>query len=374
MNVLYFLLLFSSCCFCSEVIGWFEQYNFGGKYKAIQAYQLKDYDQALMHLCKLIDQDPYNPEHNYNIGTVFYKQKKYKDAQNSFVRAAEKATLNVELQEQALFNAGNSFYQLEKWSQAVTYYEQVLKINKDNQSAQHNLQLALAQMQDKQNDDQLQKNQQEKQDRSAGDNQQKDQSCQEKSDPLQDSGEQQEKSNKGAPEKNFDEKDKKSQNGQGSQEKQSSDHGNQTGEQDGNQQEQKLNQGQSPENQKLDNSFDENISDHDKKQSQDKNKIADQSDQTDNQIDDESNIHSAEQDDKNEESIEERTTGLHKSELKNDFKADYEKKASDDERLDDYYASVMDALEKLEEKVQKHVLKSKVTMQKEVNQHGKKSW
>jgi hypothetical protein len=51
----------------------------------------------------------------------------------------------------------------------------------------------------------------------------------------------------------------------------------------------------------------------------------------------------------------------------------YEKQASDDERLSDYHAQVMKTLEELEEKIQKHSIKSKVAAQSSRN-HGKKGW
>ena len=61
-----------------------------------------------------------------------------------------------------------------------------------------------------------------------------------------------------------------------------------------------------------------------------------------------------------------------KPELKNTLQDQYESKASQDDRLSDYHASVMKSLEDLEEKVQKHIIKNKVAQGS--GQNGKKGW
>ncbi len=141
------LLLFSSSqCSASQswsLTDWMTNFFASKQSQAVQAYKSQDYEQGLAHCHDLMNDDPYNPEHNYNVGNLLYRQKKYSDAQQAFARTVEHVKSSSKLVEQAAFNLGNSCYQLEQWQDAVTAYQQVLKINEHNEPARHNLQLAL---------------------------------------------------------------------------------------------------------------------------------------------------------------------------------------------------------------------------------------
>jgi hypothetical protein len=59
--------------------------------------------------------------------------------------------------------------------------------------------------------------------------------------------------------------------------------------------------------------------------------------------------------------------------LQNEMQDQYESKTFEDERLNEYHASLIKTLEELEKKIQKHVIKNKVAMQG-AGQNGKKGW
>ncbi len=144
VKLLFFLFISSSCCASSmswSPTSWLKNLFFGKQYQATQAYKLQDYDQALADFHDLMNSDPYNPKYNYNVGDILYKQGKYSDAKQAFLRTIDHAKVGSKLAEQAHFNLGNCCYQLEEWEQAIDAYRQVLKLNPDNEQACHNLEL-----------------------------------------------------------------------------------------------------------------------------------------------------------------------------------------------------------------------------------------
>lgn len=393
MKILKFLLLliFPHACIVGQ-INWLDSFNFWKKRKAVQAYQVQDYDRALVLLDNLIAQDPYNPEYNYNIGDIFYKQKRYQDAHYAFSRAVENAVPSSKLQEQSLFNAGNSLYQLEAWLKAIEAFQQVLKINENNRDAEHNLQLALYKLEEQrmQNEQKKEENKQDEQIKSDSDTDESQdqnscsQNSQNSSNDLQNSNHNksgQEKSDQGSADQekksgqdnqkeknnNFDQGVKSDQE-QGDQDKDSGD----TQKSDKQSGQQELNKNKDFENK---NFGEDEVDDVDHEQLTDKPRqdngenSSDQSDQIDKQQVDVDKIDNNQQ----EQDQKEATRGYKKPELKNELKDEYESKASDDDRLTDYHASVMKTLEELEEKIQKHFIKHKVAMQG-AGQHGKKGW
>ncbi len=134
---------------------------------AVQLFKNQTYDEALLIYNDLINQDPYNPVYNYNIGDILYKQNRYEDAKQAFKRAATHAIKNMKLGEYAWYGAGNSCYHLQEWQQAIDMYEESLKLNADNEQTLHNLKLARAKLVEerlKDMQDKLEKNKDNKKD------------------------------------------------------------------------------------------------------------------------------------------------------------------------------------------------------------------
>jgi len=412
MKTLLFLLLLSSQS-CITAMSWspvhWVQNLFASKqYQAAQAYIAQDYDQALTDFHELMNTDPYNPEYNYNVGNVLYKQQKYNDAKQSFTRAIDHARKSSKLVEQAYFNTGNCCYQLEQWQDAVDAYEQVLQIDEDNQSAQHNLQLALyklkeQQMKDQQQDQQQDKKSQEKNKEKSDQNKDQCQNSQSDGDDedqgdqgqsQQDKGQQQKKSgsqkNNQGQEKSDVDGDEENQDGQ-SQEKSEQKNGQSDKQQSGQEKgfdQQGVDESDGAEESgedQLDMNESDQQGDEGKKSS--KNKLQDSGHEKEKSDDVMQNFDQTQgakedlqkfgQEDKNQaidddNKKEAAAAARKKPELKNELQNQYESKASDDNRLTDYHASVMKSLEDLEEKVQKHIIKNKVAQGS--GQNGKKGW
>lgn len=110
--------------------------------KAVQLYRAKQYEQALDHYNQLIVNDPYHAVYNYNIAQILYRKSDFELAAESYKRVPMYALKKKQLAEYAWYGAGNSFYQLKQWQNAIEMYEQALKINSENEQTRHNLRLA----------------------------------------------------------------------------------------------------------------------------------------------------------------------------------------------------------------------------------------
>ena len=424
-----FLLLFSFSLQAS-IDNWWKNR------KAVQFFKDQNYEQALLIYNDLIDTDPYNSEYNYNIGDVLYKQNRHEDALQAFQRAVTHAKKNIKLAEYAWYGAGNSCYQLKKWQQAVEMYEQVLKLNPDNEQARHNLKLAqkkLIEEQLKDMQDKLEKNKENQKDANkdqqtgddqdssqdqqnqAGDNsqdssgsssdsqsgekketqdgKQKPSDKGEKSPSKKDSGTEKENesgkdttaakamADKKSDQKNFDKKDAKSLD------EQSGEKGDQEGLEKSVRDDKGTEQDASVE--------DENGTDFSDMIKKDQQNLDDaeslQAQEESAQIEDEEGKAAKEDqaiDEQQDQLVEvpneqgsmgaqsnsnDRTPTYKKPELKNQLQDRYEAKSFQDERLDNYYAQIMEALENQEESKQRQVIKNRVA-EKMVGQRGKNNW
>ncbi len=403
--LLLFLLHSQSCVALWSPINWLQSLFYDKQFQAIESYKNKNYEQSLIDFHELMNNDPYNVEYNYNVGDVLYKQQKYSDAKQAFTRAVDHARKSSKLAEQAYFNIGNSCYQLEQWYDAVHAYEQVLEMNEDNESAYHNLQLALYKLKEQQMKDQQQKKQQNEKEKSQEKNQEKSEDKNDQCQNSQSDGDDEDQGDNGKSEQKQGQPKNKpgSEKNETGQEEQGSD-GDNDGQGQGNQSEEKSQQqsqqqsdGQDSDQQKSDesNESEENnpsMSENDQQESDaqksSKNKLQDsglEKEKSDDAMQDfdqtqglKEDMQQAGQEDANkdldgDEKKEVAAATRKKPELKNELQDQYESKASDDDRLNDYHASVMKSLEDLEEKVQKHIIKNKVAMQGS-GQNGKKGW
>jgi len=132
-----------------------------GKLEAgLRAYQKQDWDAAVSQFQNALKDDPENPRLNYDLAASLYKKEKYEDA----LKALEKAQFSSDatLQENALYNAGNTLFELKKYSEAVEAYKKALRLNPNALDAKQNLELARLKMKNeeqKKQDKQKQKDQ-----------------------------------------------------------------------------------------------------------------------------------------------------------------------------------------------------------------------
>ncbi len=146
-----FLFLISNYCFAAGL---------GDAYKA---YQKKDYKTAEEILKNLQVKDPFNPQINYNLGNVLYRQDHFESAAGNFERAFENTSIKKQMfKEEAGFNWGNSFLQqtlknlgsdwenkkidekvidqaAQQATSAMGKYKKVLEINRWNEKTKNNL-------------------------------------------------------------------------------------------------------------------------------------------------------------------------------------------------------------------------------------------
>lgn len=220
------LALLGLITFAPHVIaeGWFP-YK-----KAHNAYNKKDFETAKSILEKEQVEKPNDPLINYNLGTVYYKQKDYPMAKLNFQRAATHAfSSNKSLLKKSYFNLGNSFYQntlsmlpddwekddtnlpdeirkqaIEEVKQSIEKYKQILSVDKKNKRSETNKKRAeelLAKLEKKQNKNQNNKNKNDKKENKDKQNDQKkqnknqEQNKDDKQDKKQDQQKQQNKNN-----------------------------------------------------------------------------------------------------------------------------------------------------------------------------------
>src|SRR3990167_108325 len=145
-------------------------------YKFAKAYNAGDYKKAQSVLERSLIDAPFEKDNLYNLANTFYMQKDFQQAANYYEKLNEQ-DLNEKEKEESIFNLGNSNAQLKKYKEALENYENVLKINPENERARKNYEIIkkmLEEQQKQQNKDN--KNDQEKKDQQKDDqNQDQDQ-------------------------------------------------------------------------------------------------------------------------------------------------------------------------------------------------------
>ena len=82
-------------------------------------------------------ESPAQPEIFFNMGNVFYRQKKYGEAADAYRKAMEKGDRNLEAK--AYYNIGNAFFQEGLLREALDAYKQALERAPDDVDAKYNI-------------------------------------------------------------------------------------------------------------------------------------------------------------------------------------------------------------------------------------------
>jgi tetratricopeptide (TPR) repeat protein len=110
-------------------------------------------------------EDPASPLIHFNAGDAAYKKNDYEKALESFQKALD--TDEALFQSQAYYNIGNTLYRAGKLPEAISAYEQALKLNQSDEDAKYNLEYVRNKLkneaQPQQNDQQNQQQQQDQQ-------------------------------------------------------------------------------------------------------------------------------------------------------------------------------------------------------------------
>lgn len=148
--------------------------------QADKLFESGDHYHAMQSYKQLLDENPNDPELNYNVGNSLYRMQMYDQAKLFYEKALANTT-DPKLKNDIHYNIANCEFKSKKLKESIDGYKQVLRKNPRDEDARKNLELALRQMQ-KQNPP-PQKNDDKKQ--SAKDNKKQDRE-QDKKDPKQD--------------------------------------------------------------------------------------------------------------------------------------------------------------------------------------------
>ena len=156
-------------------------FSFGGVYaqdyrtntrKGNKEYNDNKYEEAEISYRKALMEDSTFYKAQYNMGDALYKEKRYNDAVKYFNKVVENPDIDKETKAKAYYNMGNSYLQsgledkqtpnsMENLKNAVSAYQNSLKLNPKDSDAKYNLSYAkkmLQQMQQQQQEQQQQQN------------------------------------------------------------------------------------------------------------------------------------------------------------------------------------------------------------------------
>ena len=211
-------------CISQQALGFLD------RYKAVTAYEKKDFTAAQTILKQQLVSNSGDPELLFDLGDASYRLQEFDQAQAYFAKAFEK-TKDPILQQKALFNAGNTCVHKKQLKEAIEQYKKVLVINPANKDALHNKKVVeelLREQEEQKKKEEEQKKQQEKdKEEQQKDNDQQDQGDDSK-DQDKDQQEQKEDGKKDSQESGKkDGQQKKDQQGKGDQKNKPEDKGQQ---------------------------------------------------------------------------------------------------------------------------------------------------
>ena len=95
------------------------------------------YDKALTKYNDAQIEAPASPEIFFNMGNVFFRQGKYKEAIDSYRKSMEKGTVDIEAK--AMYNIGNALFRQGRLREALQYYKQALERDPDDIDTKYNI-------------------------------------------------------------------------------------------------------------------------------------------------------------------------------------------------------------------------------------------
>ncbi|MDA0768590.1 MAG: tetratricopeptide repeat protein [Chloroflexi bacterium] len=109
------------------------------------AFKSGNYGSALRNYERAQALAPDQMELLYNTGNALYRQRDFGEARERFQDVLVSA--DEDMAKPSLFNLGNAYFNAFQFEDAVEAYKEVLRIDPSDQSAKHNLELALNQLQ-----------------------------------------------------------------------------------------------------------------------------------------------------------------------------------------------------------------------------------
>ena len=141
--IVFFLLVNFSLLLLSPQVSAMNPFSFESANKDFDA---AEFDKSLTKYLDLLENNPEDPELNYNLGANYYRLEKYSEAEESYKKA-----LNVkdpELRQKVLYNLGNTKFKQGDLEGAVEYYEKALKTKEDYAEAKLNYEFVKKQLEE----------------------------------------------------------------------------------------------------------------------------------------------------------------------------------------------------------------------------------
>ena len=117
--------------------------------KGNEAYEKKDYDNAITNYQQATVKNPANPTAQYNLGNALYKNKKTDEAVQAYDNAVSNSS-SKEDRSRAWYNKGVVLQNDKKLPECIEAYKNALKLNPQDEDARLNLQKALQQQKQEQ--------------------------------------------------------------------------------------------------------------------------------------------------------------------------------------------------------------------------------
>lgn len=129
--------------------------------KGNELFEQGKFDEALAKYTDAQLHDPESGRLHFNIGDVFYKTQKYEKAREEFTNCLN--NVPVDIQSQAYYNIGNSYFRENKLVEAIAAYKKALELNPEDEDAKYNLELSRRILKEQAQKQQQQQQQQQKQ-------------------------------------------------------------------------------------------------------------------------------------------------------------------------------------------------------------------
>jgi Ca-activated chloride channel family protein len=117
--------------------------------KGNEAYEKKEYDNAIKNYQQAAEKNPANATAQYNLGNALYKNNKTDEAVQAYDGALSNSTSNAD-KAKAFYNKGVVLQNNKKLPECIDAYKNALKLNPQDEDARQNLQKALQQQKEQQ--------------------------------------------------------------------------------------------------------------------------------------------------------------------------------------------------------------------------------
>ena len=122
-------------------------------------YRQSAYEMAERQYRKVLEKSPQNATALYNLANALYRQKKYDEAQEVLTRFTAGTVQNQNIKEAAYYNSGVIYSRQRDLPTSIEAYKNALRLNPNDKDARENLQKALSELRNQQQQNQRQQNQ-----------------------------------------------------------------------------------------------------------------------------------------------------------------------------------------------------------------------